>query len=99
MIHFDLANGNGGEMGGHPQILFEEYINITMNFYALIVSLSPKNKECFDNIIKSAIMRATKDGLIQKMKQDQAAKKEIKSALKEYNDLAIDYLKKNSDLN
>lgn len=99
MIHFDLAKEESGKMGGQPQILFEEYINITMNFYALIMSLGSKNKECFDNIIKSAIMRATKDGLIQKMKQDQVAKREIKSALREYNDLSIDYLKKNSDLN
>lgn len=82
-----------------PQILFEEYINITMNFYALIMSLDSKNKECFNNIIKSAIIRATRDGLIQKVKQDQTTKKEIKSILREYNDLAIDYLKKNSDLN
>lgn len=99
MIHFDLAKGEGGKMGGQPQILFEEYINITMNFYALIMSLGSKNKECFNNIIESAIIRATKDGLIQKVKQDQATKKEIKSILREYNDLSIDYLKKNSDLN
>ena len=51
------------------------------------MSLDSKNKECFNNIIKSAIIRATRDGLIQKVKQDQTTKKEIKSILREYNEL------------
>ena len=101
MIYFDLAKGEDGKMGGVPDILFEEYVNITMHFYAMLMAISPKNKECFNNIIESAITRATQTGLIQEMKRQQSSereKKEIRRALEEYNEDAISYLKKNTSL-
>lgn len=101
MIHFDLAKGEDGKMGGVPDILFEEYVNITMHFYAMLMAIHPKNKECFNNIIESAITRATQTGLIQEMKRQQSSereKKEIRKALEEYNEDAISYLKKNTSL-
>jgi len=72
MIYFDLATSDEGQMGGVPDILFEEYVNITMHFYAMLMALHPKNKECFNNIIESAITRATQTGLIQEMKKQQS---------------------------
>lgn len=101
MIYFDLATSDEGQMGGIPDILFEEYVNITMHFYAMLMAISPKNKECFNNIIESAITRATEIGLIQEMKKQQRSereKKEIRKALEEYNEDAISYLKKNTSL-
>lgn len=101
MIYFDLAKGEDGKMGGVPDILFEEYVNITMHFYAMLMAIHPKNKECFNNIIESAITRATQTGLIQEMKRQQSSereKKEIRRALEEYNEDAISHLKKNTSL-
>ena len=101
MIYFDLAKGEDGKMGGVADILFEEYVSITMHFYAMLMALSPKNKECFNNIIESAITRATQMGLIQEMKKQQRSereKKDIRRALEEYNEDAISYLKKNTSL-
>lgn len=101
MIYFDLATSNEGQMGGVADILLEEYINITMHFYAILMAASPKNKECFNNIIESAITRATQEGLVQEMKRQQRSereKKEIRRALEEYNEDAISYLKENTGL-
>ena len=76
MIYFDLATSDEGQMGGVADILLEEYINITMHFYAILMAASPKNKECFNNIIESAITRATQEGLVQEMKRQQRSERE-----------------------
>lgn len=94
MIYIDLLKGKDGEMGGDPRILTEEFINIVMNFYGMIVAADKRNQFTFKNIMESAIERAKKDRIAEKIKNNRTANKEITRNLKECEKALHEYISK-----